>query len=529
MLKGIYNKMTKSKAIALCRVSTKKQRLEGSSLEAQELRVYQCAEYLDTHVEKLWSLDTSSRKGKNVARKDLNEMFEFCKRNKTIKYIIVDEADRFMRSMEEAYWWKVQFSLINVKLAYANMPEITHMTDPMSVMREMMAFFQAEASNHERITKTTDKMQAKIMAGYYPGMVHQGYKISKVRSLHVPREPQWSLLKSVMNKVLYEHLSLDEALNWLNINGYTLQSGGLLDMWKLKRILKEPYYAGIIKMSDWDVINKNGLHKAMITEEEHNRLVKIVSGKPRKFNVYQYNPAFKASNIVECADCRNEGQPQTKLVGYRNHNGKKPVGKRIMYERYRCRGCGKNVLKTNLHKQLDRIFDQTELIFDDEGVFLDELRRAWKVKASESMQTIARLRQKLTGLIAEKDSLVRSMASNPDMIDDIKASVSTIKHEIDSTQQEIDTVSTVEDDFERFVKFAIDYTENLKNSWWNTESPHDRIRLKELVYLDGLAISRQGKVLTPTLSPIYRYRATKKTSENVNFVNLISSGGPGET
>src|SRR6185437_5359014 len=152
-------------AVALCRVSTSKQRIEGASLEAQEISVYECASYLDASIEKIWSLDTSSRKGKNIARKDLNEIFEYCKRNKKIRYFIVDEADRFMRSLEEAFWWKVQFKMINVYLAYAKMPEITHEDNPMSVMREMMAYFQAEASNHERITKTTDKMQAKIMAG----------------------------------------------------------------------------------------------------------------------------------------------------------------------------------------------------------------------------------------------------------------------------------------------------------------------------------------------------------------------------
>jgi hypothetical protein len=143
-----------------------------------------------------------------------------------------------------------------VYLAYANMPEITHEDNPMSVMREMMAFFQAEVSNHERITKTTDKMQAKIQAGYYPGMVHQGYQKSDVPSLHVPREPQWSLPKQAMQDILHKGRSLSEALDWLNSNGYKLQGGGKLDMYKLKAILKQPYYAGIVRMSNWDVVRK---------------------------------------------------------------------------------------------------------------------------------------------------------------------------------------------------------------------------------------------------------------------------------
>jgi site-specific DNA recombinase len=154
------------KAVALCRVSTARQRAEGSSLEAQEKYVYECAAYHTADIVKMWSLDTSSKKGKNLARKDLNEIMQYCKQTKGISYLILDEVDRFMRSVDEYYWWKVEFKKIGVFLAYAKLPEITHQDNPMAVMREMMEVFRAEASNYERISKTTDKMQARVAAGY---------------------------------------------------------------------------------------------------------------------------------------------------------------------------------------------------------------------------------------------------------------------------------------------------------------------------------------------------------------------------
>lgn len=520
--------MAKNKAIALCRVSTAKQRLEGSSLEAQEVRVYECAQFLDSEIIKLWSLNASSRKGKNVARKDLEEMYAFCKQDKSIKYIIVDEADRFMRSIEEAYFWKVKLELIGVTLAYANMPEITHEDNPMAVMREMMALFQGEISNHERITKTTEKMQAKIRAGYYPGMVHSAYKISSTPSLHVPREPQWSLLKESMHKVVYEGYSMSDALDWLNKNGYRLQGGGLIDMHKLKDIYKQPYYAGIIKMSDWDVVCKKGLHIAMITEEEHEQLVAVVSGKRKKFAVHKYNPLFPASNIIECADCLLEGKKEARVVGYRHHNNK-PQRTRKYYERYRCRSCGKNVLKSVLHEGLDALFDKTELILDDKQLFIDSLRKVWRAEVINSIETITRLKQKQTILVKEKDNLIRSMATNPDIASDIKDSVTIIKSEIEGIQSEIERASNIEEDFEQFVDFALEYCEKLRENWWALESAEERIRLKQLVYVDGLRISRQGKVLTPTLSPIYRYKTQKKMPESIIFRSKIATGGPGGT
>lgn len=103
------NDNKKVKAIALCRVSTVKQGLEGSSLEAQEQRVYDAAAQFNAEIVKFWSITQSSRKGKNYQRKDLMEMLAFAKADKNIKYIIVDEPDRFMRDLEMYYHWKVEF------------------------------------------------------------------------------------------------------------------------------------------------------------------------------------------------------------------------------------------------------------------------------------------------------------------------------------------------------------------------------------------------------------------------------------
>ena len=92
----------KGKAIALCRVSTPEQRL-SNSLNRQEQSVLKAAQDLEVDVVKTWSGDASSKVGKNVNRKDLKEVYAFCKANKGVHYCIVDEVDRFMRSTAEMF------------------------------------------------------------------------------------------------------------------------------------------------------------------------------------------------------------------------------------------------------------------------------------------------------------------------------------------------------------------------------------------------------------------------------------------
>lgn len=516
--------MATNKAIALCRVSTSKQRIEGSSLQAQEQRVRDAASFIDAEIVKYWSLDVSSRKGKNYLRPDLHEMLAYAKQDKKIVFIIVDEADRFMRSIDEFYYWKLRFKQeAGATLVYAAKPELAFKNDVYGAFEEMIDVFKAEASNHKRTTKTTDKMQAKIKAGYYPGMVHQGYQTSDIPSLHIPKQPQWSLLKEAMHSILYKSMSLSESLIWLNDNGYRLQGGGKLDMYKLRHILKQPYYAGIIKMSNWEACPK-GLHTAMITPEEYERLMEIVSGKRKKFTVHKYNPLFPASNIAECSDCVAEGQKETRLVGYRHHNNK-PEHTRRFYERYRCRGCGKNCLKDTLHDGISRVLDKTELIVDDKGMFIEAMNKVWQADVGDSLQTVRRLKQKLTTLNEEKDNLVRSIAKNPELASDFKGTIVNIKAEITSVEDQIAQAENIHEDFDGFMAFAVDYVEHLKDNWWSAKDPDERIRLKELLYIDGFQISRAGKVLTPSLSPIYRYKMKKETKNVVSDSANASIGG----
>src|SRR5260370_18298971 len=160
----------KAPAIAVCRVSTAKQRLEGNSLEGKEQRVYDAAVYVGADIEKFWSLNITSRKGKNFKSRDLHEMLAYAKQYKRVQYIIVDEVDGFMRSVDELYYWKVRFrEEAGGRLVYAAKPGLTFKDDIYALFEEMIDVFKAETSNVERIVKTTEKMKARIAAGYYPG------------------------------------------------------------------------------------------------------------------------------------------------------------------------------------------------------------------------------------------------------------------------------------------------------------------------------------------------------------------------
>lgn len=492
------------KAIALCRVSTVKQGLEGSSLEAQEHRVYDAASLFNAEIVRFWSIARSSRKGKNYQRKDLMEMLAFAKLDKKVKYIIVDEPDRFMRDLETYYYWKVKFKQeADTKLVYAKKPHLANDDSMVSTMEEMIDVFRGEASNLERITKTTSNMQSRVAAGYYPSNPKTGYQSTETPGLHAPKEPEWSILRSGFLQVL-EGIPIKDVVAGINAAGYKEKSGKLLDTFRFKIMLTDPFYAGIIQMSNWTV-NPNGLHKAMITKEQHEQLKNIVKGvvyKPHK----QYNPEFPLSKIMTCKECLEEGAKNPKIVGYINHNGRGNY-----YRRYKCRVCKKNyILRDELHDELGDILSSLRLAEDKVKDFLTGLRHVWEQEQATSFNTTEALKNRLTNLGHDKKEVVLKQVRGTLAEDRADIAIEALDEEIATIKSQIESISTIEQDFVDFVEFALSTVEGFREKFWELDQEH-QVWCKQLLFPDGFSVSRDKKVYTPTISNFYLCINTEKS------------------
>lgn len=91
-------------AITTCRVSSDEQ-LKNHSLQHQAKAVKQAAKEHNAviPVDGQWSGSVSSKAGTNVMRKDLKEMIAYVQKHRRVKYLIVHEVDRFMRSVSELF------------------------------------------------------------------------------------------------------------------------------------------------------------------------------------------------------------------------------------------------------------------------------------------------------------------------------------------------------------------------------------------------------------------------------------------
>jgi DNA invertase Pin-like site-specific DNA recombinase len=495
----------REQAIALCRVSTTEQ-LQNNSLSRQEESVQKASDLLDVEIVKYWSGDVSSKVGKNYNRKDLNEAFDFCKRNRRVKYLIVDEVDRFMRSTQEMFYWMTKFEQeVGVLVHFASNPD--HNTaDAKARLLLSLEGFKAEGSNEERQHKSIVGHQKAIREGRYTFPPKPAYTRGEEAGIHVPHPLTFKPLQKAFRDVISGLYTPQEALSQLNKSSFA-KKHSTWRMDKFRHFAIDPYYAGILDVRrQINTRNEQGKHHAMLSLEEHEELVRIFTGSIKvRGSKKQYNPEFPMNKILTCGDCGSE----VKFTGSKKNNGyAKKVTK--YYYKYHCRGCSKGYHRDEVHEAVTQKLKAVEYTGEQKQDFVNAMSEVWASKQKDSLRTIKQLEARSEELEATKSKTVRAMiTADPEYKDDIKRELDTIKLQLKDIYQQIDELANIKEDLIEFLQFGLNYTNELAEDWWQL-THEDRVRCQQLIFPDGISFNSDKKVGTPSISPIYFFQPNKK-------------------
>ena len=486
-------KKMKREAVGLCRVSTAEQRVDGNSLDSQQKHSYDFAhDILGTEIDKLWSLDVSSKSGKNIKRKDLLEIRQYCKEHKYIKYFIVDKVNRLMREIKMFYWFIQELEMIGVKTYFADPGQHDlNKDDSIAQLKTFLAIYEAERDNKERANTTLTRMKDRVLAGYYIFPLHQGYKRTSTKGLHEPDE-RFSLLQQAMRDIIAGRSTVSEAMEGLNAQGYRTPTGKSLRIDNFRKLLVDDYYAGLITVKRWDderFKGIKGLHKPMLSVEEHRELKLIVSGKKRIFERKKDNLELPLGNIGIC-------QCGGKLVGFYHQNGK---GWRS--PKYRCRSCGKQYHASKVHPSLDQVFGNISLNSSKETEIVKAFEEVWKEEEGYLQEKKRALELRLEQQKQEKNQVVRKIALSNDseLESEYKVILSEIRIQIENTEVDIAEVSKNDEDFINFTRFGLAFiSEKLKV--WSQLDKDNRVKCKLLAFPGEIVVNFSEKVCTPKVS-----------------------------
>lgn len=503
-------------AIATCRVSTPEQRQSGS-LTRQEESVMKAAEHLEATIpsDGWWSGSVSSKAGTNVNRKDLQEMLTYCKANKGVKYLIVDEPDRFMRSIDEAAYYEVLFRQLGVQVWYASDPAL-NTGDLASKLLKFSKYFSSEGSNEERQQKSIRGHQKAIREGRYTFAAKPGYKKGIRPGVHVLHPTQSEPFRKALKSIAARTATPLEALSELNDSLF------LADRTKMKsdkfyKAIVDPYYCGIIEVGKQIQTRcENGLHEPMITLEEHLAIVEVVTGRTkRQFTKKQFNPEFPLNRLLT-HDC----EEHSKFTGSFHKNGHGNS-----YPKYRCRSCGKQYSRDPLHDSLSDLLKATDHDPDQEKELINAMEEVWTKKQQDNIARMRSLELSRQRLVDDKSSLVREYARSSGQLKlDLEAEVTATNKQIKRLDDQLDKVRKDQGGVVEFIKFGLGYAGMLKDDWWQL-TPEERALCQQMLFPALIHINSSGKVGTTPVSPIYGLLTNNKDLPNTRKASMVELRG----
>ena len=501
-------------AITTCRVSTPEQ-MENNSLYRQAEATLRAAQELQAFIPEdgQWSGNVSSKAGTNTNRKDIKEMLDYCRKHPQVKYLIVHEVDRFMRSIDELFHFEVEFRLLGVKVWYSSQPEL-NTDDVHAKLLKALEAFKGEGSNVERHKKSIDGQTTALIQGRYPFSPKPGYKKGSetgVQEMHPLRGPA---LQRILIILVNKLVTPTQALVGLNASEF-MDGHAPYKMDKFRKIVTDPFYAGIVEINKQvKVRNENGLHQPLITKAQHEELVRIMDAKkktqigPRKNG----NSKYPASNITICVYCL--GRQYGRYVGFDHSNGK-PNGP--TYEKYRCRSCGNYMTREELHNEIKREFKQNPVTNIGQERLLNALNIVWKRKEVEALNDANRLRHRISNLahgIAEQVEAVTD-PSNRTIREEILSAIEKKKQELaDHEGQLYELNNKASENQVHFLRYAYSFVENIGEKFLEESvSKENRLRCKQLVFPAGFYVGDKNKVYTPEKSILITLLPKKKDAE----------------
>lgn len=265
-------------ALIYCRVSTEEQAKKGYSLDAQEKICRSFAIDRGFSINKVFRDEGKS--ATTINRPGLKDLMAKCKDNRSVDAVIVQETDRLARNTQDHLAIKAILSKQGIKVISVAQPMLDDSPEGNLIDTIIASVNQFQSDINSR--KTKKGLQQRFDEGWWPGWAPLGYmnisingeKDDRRAKRIIKNDPErWALLREGFKLYLSSKYSVDEVNDKLYNNGLRSKTGKKISHSIMTCILKNPFYAGIMK---WNGQEKIGNHQPMISLFEHRKILDIM-------------------------------------------------------------------------------------------------------------------------------------------------------------------------------------------------------------------------------------------------------------
>ncbi|HEX3021264.1 MAG TPA: recombinase family protein, partial [Lachnospiraceae bacterium] len=349
--------------------------------------------------------------------------------------ILVHKFDRFSRSREDSILYK---SLLKRECGVKVISITEHIEDDkFSVILEAMLEAMAEYYSLNLSDEVLKGMTEKALRGGYQAAPPLGYVIEHKGDPPIINEEEASLVHDIFDSFLNQSLSPYEIARSLNSKGYHTKRGNPFEKRTVEYILRNPFYAGYVKwcckgLNGKPIISK-GVHKALITDVDYERIVKHFS--KRVTNVYEHSVGSKhwLSGIVKCSNCGRS------LIVSQRRLANSTKG----YYNLQCCGYQKGLCnishQISERKLLSTIYDSLKEIYPQNNNIYQQI--VHKIISNPQALLNERKKQLEKRLLRIQNAYLNGV----DTIDEYKISKISIMSELNDVNQEIQSISSLND------------------------------------------------------------------------------------
>ncbi len=290
-------------AIVYCRVSSKKQELDGDGNGSQEHLCRNHAAKLGVPVEAVYT-DSKSGFGDYMERPGMVGVLRHLKANRLKRYVVIfDDLKRFARRTR--FYWELRDRLAEDFGAVVDSPNFRFEDSPEGRHHETITVAGGELEREQLRRQAIQKMTARVERGYAVTAAPVGYEYRSVKRsgrILFPKEPEASIVREALEGYACGRFeSQAEVQRFLESRPeFPRDRKGRVHNPRVTEMLKRPIYAGLVSAPYWNVSLRKGVHEGLISVETFNMIQDRLVGKKRAPARADFNPDFPLRGFVAC-------------------------------------------------------------------------------------------------------------------------------------------------------------------------------------------------------------------------------------
>ena len=503
-------------AVIYCRVSSSKQVREGHGLEGQEKRCY------DYAVSKGYSVvDVFREEGISGAvtnRPAMRRLLEFLEENHESIVVIIDDIKRLARNVEGHFELRAE---ICSRKGVIESPSHKFEETPIGKFVESIFASAAEFERNENKVQVRNRMQARLELGFWTFNNPVGYKYSDTApqgKILIPDEPSATVIQKAFVKFATNELLTQASVrDFLLRNGLMNSKGHTMNVWLegVKRILKNPIYAGYIEYPEWGVSRRIGQHEPLVSKEIFEDVNKKLLNKRKVFRT-GIEHDFPLRGFILCSGC---GRLMT---------GSWSKGRNRKFPYYRCsnsnscsvkpKSVGKDAVESNFLDFLNTVNLDSRIV----KLATRITEEVYKKKFLEHAAAVSEERSKLENIHAEIKKHIEKVISctSPAVIAGIEAKVEELMAEAKGLELIIERGKGLPANLHESLQRVMDFIEK-PSRYWVEGGLRQKHLVQSLLFVDAIEYSKESGFGTANFS--LPFRLLKETSGSNS--NLVETAG----